>query len=801
MIGFPAGHYSRALLQALEFPVVLEKIAPYATCEPGATAVRALLPVLAVEDAEAELRLVDDASAYLQVGGEAAFGGVEHVGAAIDWAEKGASLSGTDLARIAHAEKSLSDAGSSIDRADEEARRFTRLTLTARTRADTRELVRALASAIDEEGAVLDAASAALAKLRRQRRTLHDEVREHLTRIVRNPATAKLLSEPIVTVRGGRYVVPVRAEVAGELAGVVHDQSASGNTVYVEPLAAVAANNRLRGIDVAEEREVARILSDLSAHVARYADALRANGALIIRLDSVFARARWALENHALRPQLSDERAVRINRGCHPLLAHKPVPLDAAVGESSDALILSGPNMGGKTVVLKTIGLFCLLAYAGVPLPAAPGTRIGRFDHIACIIGDEQSIADDISSFSAHLRALRAAYDRAGPRSLVLVDELGSGTEPGAGAALAQAFVEGVLARGGAAVVTTHYTQLKVFAASVERVTNASMLFDSESNQPSYVLAMGVPGQSLAFSLARSLRLDQSLISRAESLLGSEADKLERAFAQLSAESERWRLERPQLEREREGTRGLEAQLKRKLVAFERQRSDWDAASATALEKAVRSVREDVLAQAQRSAADSRRRGTAAAMRVEPQQLEAARAEMRRTLGLVEPTTPAPAPAAVRPGDRVTVRTLGRVGVVSEVYERDVLVSVGNMKTVVSPSDLELESGSGRDEAAGQIKRSSPGAVHAIASAKAQEAATTIDVRGMRVDEAVPLVDKALDDASLSGLASLRIVHGKGTGQLSKGIRDFLSGHVQVGHAAFAGDPDGGSGVTVVTLR
>ncbi|MDQ2818467.1 MAG: Smr/MutS family protein [Candidatus Eremiobacteraeota bacterium] len=792
--------FDEALLAALEFPIVLGQVAQHATCTPGRAAVECLQPASDIQSAETELRLVEDAVAYLQAGGDASLEGTTDVLPTVGRAHKGAALSGTDLVRLADAEAALGRLCDALAKADEHGRKFKRFTAAARTRSDTSSLLLALHSSLEEDGAVADVASAELGRLRRRRKGLHDEVREHLAAIVRNPNTAKLLSEPIVTVRGGRYVVPVRVEAAGEFGGVVHDQSASGSTVYIEPLAAVEANNRLRALEVTEEREIARILAALSAQVADRAQDLCANADLARRLDSICARARWALVSHALRPELTAERLVRINRGCHPLIAHKPVPLDVAVGEACDALIISGPNMGGKTVVLKTVGLFCLLAYAGIPVPAGPGTRIGWFEHIACVIGDEQSISADLSSFSAHLRGLRAAYDRAGPHSLVLVDELGNGTEPGAGAALAQAFIEGLLARKAAAIVTTHYTQLKTFGASAQRVANASMRFDPGTNEPTYLLAIGVPGQSLAFSLARSLSLDAALVARAEELLGAQAQDLERVFDDLAAQSEQWRARRAELERDQQRARDLQMQLRHKLAAFERRKRDWDSAAAAALEDAVRGVQETALEKTQRSADDARRRRAGAAASLDPQ-LEQIRAQLRGALGIAPPPEAKPVQRSLRGGDHVFVRSLAQSGVVSEVYDRDVLVAIGNMKTVVLPSDLEIEGTCGQADGGGAVGMTAERAAQTLPSMKSQEAATAVDLRGMRVDEAIPLVDKALDDASLAGLTMLRIVHGRGTGQLGKGVREFLRDHPQVGELRYADDRDGGTGVTVATLR
>jgi len=802
--------FDDAALAALEFDAVLAQIAARATSEPGRLSVLALAPTTDIAAASAELSLVDDTIAFFRSGGDLSLGGVVDMSAALARAEVGGALSGVELRRIADNETALVNACRAIAGMKRQgtSNQWSPLLALALTLAPTGTLVSRLTSALDEDGSVADRASPALAKIRRQQRALHDEVRDRCQSITRNPDTAKMLSEPIVTIRRGRYVVPVRVEFASQFAGVVHDQSASGATVFIEPMAAVEANNRLRGLETAEEREIARILAELTALTAAQADALGTNAIVSARLDCAGARARWAIAAEAGSPSLSEQRIVRIVRGRHPLLRRVAVPLDIDVGEAFDALIISGPNMGGKTVMLKTVGLFCVMAYAGIPLPAAAGTIIGAFDHIACVIGDEQSIAENLSSFSAHLRALSAAQARAGAGSLILVDEIGSGTEPGAGAALAQAFIEAMLAVGARAIVTTHYTQLKIFAADRDRVANASMLFDPATNEPTYLLLVGVPGRSLAFALARAIGFDPPTIERAEELLGAEAMDLERVFASLADQREQFRLKVEELEAQGRRAAGMESGLREELAKARSERAEFERRAAEELARAVRDVEREVRAKAQQGAEDARRQ------RIKPvphadEALDRTLTEMRRSLGLEPHGRAAPlqsgtdamrssdsARSGFHVGDSVFVRTFGTTGVVADVYDRDVLVTIGNAKTVVAPADLSLE------KPAAGTRPSSPGSGRrGELQLAAEQAATNVDVRGMRVEEAMVIVDKALDDASLAGLRELRVLHGKGTGQLGRGIREFLRDHVQVASAAFAADREGGSGVTVISLK
>jgi DNA mismatch repair protein MutS2 len=809
------GRFDDATLATLEFSDVKEQIAAHSTCEPGAAALRSLRPDRERSEARADLALVDDAVAFFDAGGDFGFADVVDVADSLERAEVGGVLSGSELRDVARSERALAQAAAAIHShyktdvvgraqlgggaVDLHGRPPRPLLALASDRRQTDPLIRRLETAIDADGMVADAASSELARVRRQQRSLTEEIRRRVDDIVKKPNTAKLLSEEIVTVRGGRFVVPVRTEFAAQFPGVVHAQSASGATVFIEPMACVEANNRLRGLEAAEEREINRVLAELSALVAKDAEAVSANAGLLAALDSIGARARWALRKGALSPVLVDTQSVRIVHGRHPLLRREAVPLDVSVGIDAEAVIISGPNMGGKTVVLKTIGLFCLLAYAGIPLPAGPGTEIGSFDHIACVVGDDQSIANDLSSFSAHLRALHGALERAGPRSIVLVDEIGNGTEPGAGAALAQAFIEGLLGVGARVVVTTHFTQLKIFAASRERVANASMLFDAQTHEPTYVLAMGVPGQSLAFALARTIGLDPRAIARAEELLGSDAQNLERAFEGLATEREHLRSQAAEVDRELQRLRAVETELRDRIAAAQADRSIFEKDAAAALDRAVRDVREELLAKAERSEQDSRRQ-RARPVEVADEALRKTMTDIRRSLGLDRTSDAEPAPNAYAVGDRVYVRSFGQPGVVSEVYDRDVLVTIGNVKAVVSRKDLTRDPAA-TSEAAAKASRGATAREGGPQRLASLDASTSIDVRGMRVDEAMQIVDKALDDASLAGLAVLRIIHGKGTGQLGRGIRDSLKGHTQVAGLESAPDREGGTGVTVVTLR
>ncbi len=795
---------------ALEFPAVIAIIAGSCTSEPGRQAVLSLRPRMGDRAwADSEHALVEDAAGFFQSGRDFGFDGAVDTVPLVEPTEKGASLSAADLRRIADTERSLRTAVTALR---EDQRSPGPLRSLAGQRQTTDAVIAAIDRAVEPDGRVSDAASSELSSIRRQQRALHDQVRERCRSITHSAELAKMLSEPIVTVRAGRYVVPVRSEFAAQFPGVVHDQSASGATVFMEPLASVEANNRLRSLEAAEEREVARILAELSKLVGEHSTALRANSALLARLDSIAARARFGLARAAGRPQLSEAASIRIVRGRHPLLRHEAVPLDFDVGESFEAVVISGPNMGGKTVVLKTVGLFCLMAFAGMPLPAGAGTVVGTFNDIACVIGDEQSIANDLSSFSAHLQALKAATDNAGPRSLVLVDEIGSGTEPAAGAALAQACIESMIRSGARVVVTTHFTQLKTFAAAHDRVRNASMLFDAQTHAPTYRFAMGVPGQSLAFALARSLALNARVIARAETLLGIDAQNLEQAFEKLALERDQLEKQRTQLAEQQARGQTLEQGMRQRIAALEQEKEAFERRASAELARGVESLRQQLVGQAQRRS-DSAARQAAKPLPDSERLLAQTLSEMRRSLGLEGAKPGERSPRRFTVGDQVYVHSFDASGVVSEVYDDNLLVTMGSLKTLIQAKDVSLKSaasraqqddrdGAGRGPSGVQSKRSKTGRVIPNQSDRpsGQDASTSVDVRGMRVDEAWPLVDKALDNATLAGLSELRVIHGRGTGQLGRGIREFLEDHAQVESLSSPPDREGGAGVTIVKL-
>ncbi|HTU71508.1 MAG TPA: Smr/MutS family protein [Candidatus Baltobacteraceae bacterium] len=660
-----------------------------------------------------------------------------------------------------------------------------------------RDLHRALTDAIDERGAVLDRASPALGRIRRSLSQAQNDARDRVASILRSDTYARVIQDNVVTIREGRFVVPVKAEFSGEFPGIVHDTSGSGATLFIEPLAALDANNRVRTLRLEEEREVLRVLGELSRSIGAHADAIERNIDMLAQIDVLVAKADVARAMDALEPELVDEAIVHVEAGRHPLLGERAVPQTIPLDSGTQFLVISGPNMGGKTVALKMLGLFVSMTYAGMHVPAAIGTRIGRFARVIADIGDEQSIVLNASSFSAHLARLREMLEVADDRTLVLVDEIGGGTEPGAGAALAIAMLERLLSAGTCGVVTTHATELKLFASGTPGVTNASVRFDPRSFVPTYQLDVGAPGQSLAFPLARALGVPDGVVERAQTLLDTRERDYGSALAELS-------LRTAELQSEREGLRAqrLAAERERGSLAHERAvfESERSAFADRAEERMQQSLRE-FMAELQRRAAAaqaSRPRVTASHAAL----LGKSADDLRRELGAREPEAAAVSPqaASFAPNARVHIRSLRQDGTVVEDYGENVLVAIGPMKTVVKKSDLDPVIRDAR-------KRALPdggGARGGSAAAKAEAAARStaeLDVRGRRFIEAQPLVERWVDEAALAGNSPLRLIHGKGTGMLGRGLQEYLRAHPSVKSVRYGREDEGSGGVTIIELQ
>jgi DNA mismatch repair protein MutS2 len=712
--------------------------------------------------------------------------GIGEVEAGLEGAARGSALPASELRAIADAVAAVAAAVRAIREADAE------LPVLRAACAGFRPLpalVERITEAIDERATVLDRASPALARTRRALVHAHDDARERTTALARSARYARAIQDAIVTVRDGRFVIPIKAEFAGEFPGIVHDTSASGQTLFVEPLETLETNNRVRALRAQEEHEVARILAELSTLAGAEAGGIRDAVALHVELDLAYARAAIAERMNAVEPQLVDAPAIDIFEGRHPLLDERAVPQSVRLDDEILATIVSGPNMGGKTVALKMVGLFVAMTACGMHVPATTAT-VGRFSRIFADIGDEQSIALNASTFSAHLASLAEIVANADHRSLILIDEIGAGTEPNAGAALAVAVLERFIAVGARSLVTTHATELKLFGAEHPHARNASVRFDPETYVPTYHLDLGTPGQSLAFPLARAMHLDRAVIDRAEALLSSQERDYERALDELAHERVKTTAEREALARDRTHLRVLEDQARKRVEALERERREVAASGEARLSAALR----EFSAELERRASVAGERSRPRVTRGQSELLARTIDELRAGLGINAPAAdPGKAPA-IGLGDTVTVLSLEREGTVVEDHGDEATVQLGALRMTVAKDGLRRRGGPAKVHAAR--------ADHAGAAklAAATSARSELDVRGKRFVEAEPLVDQWIDESLLAGASPLRLIHGKGTGLLGRGLQEYLRAHPQVRHVRYGSAEEGGSGVTMFEL-
>jgi DNA mismatch repair protein MutS2 len=664
-----------------------------------------------------------------------------------------------------------------------------------------RDLQRAILDAIDERGLVLDRASPPLGRIRRSLSHAQNDARDRVSAILRSAKYAKAIQDSVVTIREGRFVVPVKAEFSGVLPGIVHDTSSSGQTLFVEPLAALETNNRVRTLRIEEEREVQRILEELSRRVGAAAGAIEANVEMLAAVDLLVAKARVGQAMDATAAALTDEPKIVVVRGRHPLLGDRAVPQSLALDDSTRLLVISGPNMGGKSVALKMVGLLFVMAYCGMQLPAADGTEIGRFECVIADIGDEQSIATNASTFSAHLQRMREMLERAGGRTLVMIDEIGGGTEPTAGAALAIAMLERLLERGARGIVTTHATELKLFAHGTPGVANASVRFDPDTFRPTFHLDVGAPGQSLAFPLATALGISGEIVERAQHLLDTRERDYESALAELSTQNAALQAQRERLEAELGAQRRDRERLQHEREDFDAQRRAFGEKADERVQQALRDfVRELERRNSERTG--GRAKITPSQSALLAQTLDA----IHRDLGITPEAPSAGDAGAFEPGDRVRVASLRQSGTVAEDYGDTLLVAIGAMKTVVKKSEVARISTSSApssplDRARDKLRERSPERSSAAAQLRgAGRTLAELDVRGKRFIEAEPLVERWIDEAVLAGNSPLRLIHGKGTGMLGRGLQEYLRAHPSVKSVRYGNEDEGSSGVTIVEL-
>ncbi|WP_206832621.1 endonuclease MutS2 [Alicyclobacillus fructus] len=769
-------------LDALEYGYVRDEIARCAQTSLGQARARAMAPFVERAEAEAELARLDEAVRMLYRVGAPPLAGIESLHDVVERARRGGTISADEANRIARCIAGMRAMRQFVERAGE-AGDFPLLVGTVAPMADLRRTEQDIRQVVDEDGQVIDHASPALLRLRDEKRRREAEIRSVLERLLRTQA--KYLQEPVVAMRGEHYCLPVRVEHKGQIPGIVRDVSSSGSTVFVEPRAVVELTERLREIEVLEEREVERLLYQLAAAVAQVADDFLRNLGVAADIDFVFAKATYARKVDGKRPRLT-EGVWRLAGARHPKLHRDAVPIDVELGDRFRLLIITGPNTGGKTVTLKTIGLLTLMAMSGLFLPTRRESEIGFCRHVFVDIGDEQSIEQNLSTFSSHMRRIIDMLEKVTEDSLVLLDELGAGTDPAEGSALAIAILDHLTSVGARVVATTHYAELKGYAFRNPVAENASMEFDVETLRPTYRLLMGVPGRSNALAIAERLGMPKDILDRARSHVAESDVHVEELIGKLEAASREAERLRDEAERAMREAREREADLLRQQAA-------WEASRASLREQAEREARE-VVERARREADAVIREIRSMRDRASVKDHELV--ELRKRLEGAEPTERRTAPrrssrAEVRPGQRVRVLSLGQKGDVVEVAAdgRAAIVQLGAMRMKVDARDLEVV-GEAPSQAAPVTRFRS-----------AKDVRMELDVRGETVDDAISRIDKYLDDAVVAGISRVVIIHGKGTGALRNAIRRYLREHPHVQSSEPAGPGEGGDGATVVHVR
>jgi DNA mismatch repair protein MutS2 len=785
-------------LRALEFAAVVEQLAGLTAFAPSRELAEAVIPLADATHVALLHDQTDEAARLLAEQSQATIGGARDVRPALERARRGGRLAPMDLLDIG---EMLRATGLFAARLAEW--RAPHLASIRDELDDAPQLRARIERTVDESGEILDSASGELAGIRKRLRTAQDRVRERLNTMIRSSAMAGVIGEAIVTMRAGRYVIPIRAEAKGKLKGIVHDQSASGATLFVEPLTVVELNNTWTQASLDAAREEERILDELSREVEGRAASLLASLGALARADLWMARARLGMQLDAIRAEAADDAAELLSAR-HPLLGPSAVPIDLRIGERFGyrALIVTGPNTGGKTVSLKTLGLLALMHQAGLRVPAAHGARLPVFSRVMADIGDEQSIAQSLSTFSSHLRNVVRFVAAAGPGTLVLLDEIGAGTDPTEGSALAMAIVERLLAAGATVAATTHYAELKAFAQEHALVTNASVAFDVATLRPTYRLEIGLPGKSQAFAIAKRLGLSAEILADAQSRLAAEHVSMEEALAAIG----RAELERTaELEQARGEREAAEGDRERARSGVTKARNE----AAQMLADARRAA-DDLLARAEREVEElrrelNRRRGQGSPRSgTTPTQAAfddlAARASRARAAvdagdgsGTAEDGADAPQP---RIGLWGRSRTLGSAGRIVEVSGRTgrVTLETDGARMVLPGDDVEIVDEpilvpTPRDTEMAELQQRA-----------ASRIAPRLDLRGERVEAALEQLGAYLDEALLAGLDEAVIVHGAGTGALRRSIREFLAEHPRVRSTRPGRREEGGDGATVASL-
>ncbi len=784
--------YEKSLIK-LELDQVLSLLADCAGSEGGKQACLALRPTSDLEEVTHMLQQTTAASDLSTHKGYPAFASAADVSASLERADRGGSLQPKELLAIGGILRCARTVKGYISEDDQQ----TVLDALFHALTPNKYLEDRILGAILSEEEIADTASSELADIRRHMRIQAGKIRDSLQKVISSPAYSKFLREPIITIRQGRYVVPVKSECKNDVPGLVHDVSATGSTYFVEPMSAVNANNALRELELKEKKEIERILAELSSEAANHAEDINLDYSMLVQLDVIFAKAKLAFQMRAWAPIMNDTGKVALRNARHPLIdPKKVVPISLRLGSDFDTMIITGPNTGGKTVTLKTIGLLTLMAECGLHIPAGDGSELSTFDAILADIGDEQSIAQSLSTFSSHMKTIVDVVEQCDDRTLVLYDELGAGTDPAEGAALAIALIEFSRKMGSRVVATTHYAELKLYAMRTKGVINASCEFDVETLQPTYKLLIGIPGKSNAFAISRKLGLPEDILKEASDLVGKSDKDFEDVLSQL--EQQRQQMESARLEAEK--LRLETAKIKQQSEQYQEQLRKEKEKAMEAAQREAQGIIDEARAAANLASDELKALRKQLQDSADTTGINQRQAELRRTLNETEDKIRAkqaerPRPKASREimvGDTVEILSMGIKASVLAINKNGTLdLQAGIMKLTAKPNEVYLL----ENENPYKAKGGHP--AHSGREMKMAAMSSEVDLRGMDTVEAICVLERYMDEAMRAKLSTVRIIHGKGTGALRQAVQQSLKRNKFVKSFRLGVYGEGEDGVTI----
>ncbi len=787
-------------LKVLEYNKIIDLLATKASSSLGLKYIEQLIPKPNYKEVKDMLEETSEAQGILIKRGHVNLGGIQNISDSVRRAEIGAVLDPGSLLKISDNLRAARNLKRSLTPGEEEDFNYPIIQSLSNALYVYRDIEEEINNAIISEIEISDNASPTLRSIRRGILQKNQSIRSKLNSIISSTTYQKYLQDAIISVRGDRFVVPVKAEYRSQVSGIIHDQSSSGATLFIEPMSIVEMNNELRKLKLDEQEEIERILAELTKLVGEVAGDILSNQVILGKLDFAFAKGKLSLSMKAIEPILNEEKNINIKNGRHPLLdADKVVPNNIYLGEDFDTLVITGPNTGGKTVTIKTIGLFALMTQSGLHIPADYGSSMCVYDNIFADIGDEQSIEQSLSTFSSHMTKIVGILNEVTSDSLVIFDELGAGTDPVEGAALAIAILEDVNMAGAKCIATTHYSELKNYALTKDRVENAAVEFDVNTLSPTYKLLIGVPGKSNAFEISRKLGLRDHIIDRAKEFINTDNIELEDVLQNVEKN-------RIKAEQEKEEAERLKKEIEEVKAEYDRKLEKLSISKEKMMEKAraeAFSITRQAKEEADNILKELRNMEMEMASKEKNKKIEALRKELADSMGNLQPSVKSMIVPKVsnkeirdlKAGDEVKVITLNQEGTVVSVdkKKKEAVVQMGIMKMTLPFKALQIA----QKEKKSIVTKST----RKIISSKSGSVKSEVDLRGMNLEEAIVEVDKYLDDACVAGLEIVTIIHGVGTGVLKKGLQDVLKKNKHVKSQRPGQYGEGGMGVTIVEIR